>query len=427
MTTPKTSHQPTFADAAHAGDGFARGNLDGDVQIPRDPIRDPVVMDWEALTEPRLSPAHDAVGQALASYFTRDGGRVYLTQQMIADRARLSRPIICKLLQDLEAVGRFQRQEISTHQGHRGDVYVLAGENTDWAPLNLGLAGRTTAAEFVKDQRIHQLEGALRLLAQRMTGEHDLPDSVLALLETLSDSPESAEISERYRGLELTANKGSTPLLSSAVNSALPDPPRKPASDSQMNLILLHQERTALTDEDILASWPDIDRYGPVPDGLDPSLLTTLQANRIVQWVKRQVDAPVQPPAADPRDARAEMACTCQGDGDSVAAPDPGAAKAWSATLEKLELELPSATFESWLKQTEGIGFNGTDLLVEVPNVFTITWLEQRLYQAILRALRQSSGQRLDVRFRAAATPCPLHGDHGAGPDPAAVVPKEDI
>ena len=73
---------------------------------------------------------------------------------------------------------------------------------------------------------------------------------------------------------------------------------------------------------------------------------------------------------------------------------------AWNATLGQLELELPRATFETWLKQTEGIGFNGTDLLVEVPNVFTITWLEQRMYQTILRALRQSSGQPLDVRFQ---------------------------
>ena len=73
---------------------------------------------------------------------------------------------------------------------------------------------------------------------------------------------------------------------------------------------------------------------------------------------------------------------------------------AWNATLGQLELELPRATFETWLKQTEGIGFNGMDLLVEVPNVFTITWLEQRMYQSILRALRQSSGQPLDVRFQ---------------------------
>ena len=414
MTTPKTSHQPSLADAANAGDGFARGNLEGDVQIPRSPIRDPVVMDWEALTEPRLSPAHDAVGQALASYFTRDGGRVYLTQQMIADRARISRPTTCRLLQDLELVGRFQKQEIPTSQGNRGDVYVLAGENTDWSPSNLGLPGRTTAAAFVKDKRIHQLEDGLRLLAQRMTGEHDLPDSVLALLENLSNSPENTEISESYRGLELTANKSSTPLLSSAVNSALQNPPPKPASESQLNLILMHQERASLSDGDILASWPDIDRYSEVPGGVDPSLLTTLQANRILQWIKRQPDALVESrgPVGSPAHAGidrvdVEPVCTCRGvPGDE---PDPAADEIWVHALAQLELDLSQATFETWLERTRGIAVYGSDLVVEVPNVFTITWLEQRMYQTILRTLRESSGQPLDVRFHTHYTACHVH------------------
>ncbi len=79
---------------------------------------------------------------------------------------------------------------------------------------------------------------------------------------------------------------------------------------------------------------------------------------------------------------------------------DASAKDIWNAALGQLELELPRATFETWLKQTEGIGFNGTDLLVEVASVFTIAWLEQRMYQTILRALRQSSGQPLDIRFQ---------------------------
>jgi len=63
-------------------------------------------------------------------------------------------------------------------------------------------------------------------------------------------------------------------------------------------------------------------------------------------------------------------------------------------------MELPRATFDTWLKDSEGMAFDGMDLLVQVPSVFTIAWLEQRMYQTILRALRQSSGELLDVRFR---------------------------
>ena len=72
----------------------------------------------------------------------------------------------------------------------------------------------------------------------------------------------------------------------------------------------------------------------------------------------------------------------------------------WTATLGQLEMELPRATFDTWLKETEGLAFDGMDLLVQVPSVFTIAWLAQRMYQTILRALRQSSGDLLDVRFQ---------------------------
>ena len=79
---------------------------------------------------------------------------------------------------------------------------------------------------------------------------------------------------------------------------------------------------------------------------------------------------------------------------------DRSAQDTWTATLGQLEMELPRTTFDTWLKETEGLAFEGMDLLVQVPSVFTIAWLEQRMYQTILRALRQSSGELLDVRFQ---------------------------
>ncbi|MYC29997.1 MAG: chromosomal replication initiator protein DnaA [Chloroflexi bacterium] len=68
--------------------------------------------------------------------------------------------------------------------------------------------------------------------------------------------------------------------------------------------------------------------------------------------------------------------------------------------MGQLEMELPRTTFDTWLKETEGLAFDGMDLLVQVPSVFTIAWLEQRMYQTILKALRHSSGELLDVRFQ---------------------------
>ena len=75
----------------------------------------------------------------------------------------------------------------------------------------------------------------------------------------------------------------------------------------------------------------------------------------------------------------------------------------WTATLGQLEMELPRTTYDTWLKDTEGITFDGKDLLVQVPSVFTVAWLEQRMLQTILRALRHTSGDLLDVRFQVSA------------------------
>ncbi|MDE2779585.1 MAG: chromosomal replication initiator protein DnaA [Chloroflexota bacterium] len=109
---------------------------------------------------------------------------------------------------------------------------------------------------------------------------------------------------------------------------------------------------------------------------------------------------------------------------------DSSAQNTWTATLGQLEMELPRATFDTWLKDTEGLAFDGMDLLVQVPSVFTIAWLEQRMYQTILRALRQSSGEPLDVRFRVPseigeeeADPPPAGGAANASGSPAPPVP----
>ena len=80
----------------------------------------------------------------------------------------------------------------------------------------------------------------------------------------------------------------------------------------------------------------------------------------------------------------------------------PGTAEArtlWAATLDRLEQELPRATFETWLRPTEGHSVQGNDLTVLVASPHNAEWLEQRLYQTILRALRQGSDQKLDVSF----------------------------
>ena len=105
----------------------------------------------------------------------------------------------------------------------------------------------------------------------------------------------------------------------------------------------------------------------------------------------------------------------------------PGTAEArtvWAATLDLLEQELPRATFETWLRPTEGHSVQGNDLTVLVASPHDAEWLEQRVYQTILRKLRQGSEQKLDVRFALGPPDWSATGGRGAGGRRGCTKPK---
>ena len=402
--------QSQLADAANAGDGFAHGNLDGDVHLPKQPVCDLLVMDRAVHSEPRLTPSHDVVEYHFASFLTSDGRFSYVTQDDIATLSRIGRTTVCSVLKDLEAVGRYESKDVKTHEGKRAKAYRPTGHETGYRPVKLGIEGRVSVAEFRQRKHIHDLEETVRLLAARLDDYTDLPDNVVATIISLSDCP-SEEVNENYSKAEMVAAPIS--LSSRNVDNALAEraaaTPPVPATLSQMNLILMHQERTGLEEDDVLASWPDIDRYSDVPRGLDPSLMTTLQANRAILWLKRQPDAPVEVPEGVEQPDSYTVECTCPDPSEPVEERDEAAVAAWASTLGQLALDLPRTTFDNWLRGTEGQAFDGIDLLVQVPSVFTVSWLEQRMYQTILRALRQTSGDLLEVRFVVGGQPCRLH------------------
>lgn len=78
---------------------------------------------------------------------------------------------------------------------------------------------------------------------------------------------------------------------------------------------------------------------------------------------------------------------------------DPRAAEVWGNVLSRLKEELPPNSYSTWLEESRGAEFRGTDLVVEVGSSFVIEVLEQRFYQTIVRNLRQTSGEDYDVQF----------------------------
>ena len=422
VTTPTVgpaiaAYQAGFPDhLAPSGGDFVRGNLDGDVLLPKGTFCDPLVVHWEGRTEPRLSFAHDSVGRALANFFPSTGGWVYLTQDIIASEADASRQVTNRCLQDLIDVGRVERRDMRTQQGHRGHAYRMTGEDTGWEPSVLGISGRTTVAGFKKELErfafVHAVDTALQAVMELVSADRQMPDSALTLLEVIR-SPKKDAQSEFLRRMGKLNNDDNGPLSCKEGYSAVTPPThmtQEPLTEKQLITIFGHQERTALSVEDIWASWPEI-YPGAEPSG-SLEVLSKSHAFRLVAWLKKQPDAPVV-------EVEVEAPCTCDAMAfampDAEAEPSAEAQAMWTPALEVLAEELPRTTFGTWLKDTEGVRCEGDNLVVKVPSVFTIAWLEQRMYQTILRAVRGLFGPGWDVRFEASAGPvCPVHG--GSGP-----------
>ena len=406
-----TSYQAGFPDqASPAGDDFVRGELEGDVLLPKGTFCDPLVVHWEGHTEPRLTYAHDSVGRALANFFPSTGGWVYLTQDVIAAEADASRQVTNRCLQDLIDVGRVERRDMRTHQGHRGQVYRLTGEDTGWQPSVLGIGGRTTVAGFKKELErfafVDAVETALQAVMELVPADRQMPDSALALLEVIRSPGKDAQ-SEFLGRMEKLNNDNNGPLSCKEGYSAVTEPAhmtQEPLTEKQLITIFGHQQRTALSVEDIWASWPDIYPGSEPAEALEA--LSRSHAFQLVAWLSKQPDAPVV-------EVEVEVPCTC----DAMAVgmveveSEPEAQAQWGSALEELAGELPATTFDTWLKDTEGVCCHGEVLVVKVASVFTIDWLEQRMYQTVLRVVRGLLGPDWDVKFVAdVAGPCARHG-----------------
>jgi chromosomal replication initiator protein len=84
------------------------------------------------------------------------------------------------------------------------------------------------------------------------------------------------------------------------------------------------------------------------------------------------------------------------------------AKEAWRAVLGEMELQLPKPTFDTWLKQTEGVEYDDARFVVEVLTPFKIAWLERRMYQPIQKCVEKVTGRLLDIQFQVKAiSPAP--------------------
>lgn len=72
----------------------------------------------------------------------------------------------------------------------------------------------------------------------------------------------------------------------------------------------------------------------------------------------------------------------------------------WEAALGELQLQLSRTNYDTWLKDTVGLSYQGDQFVVGVPSTFSIEWLEKRLTSLIQKTLIGIIGDGVSVGFQ---------------------------
>jgi chromosomal replication initiator protein len=75
------------------------------------------------------------------------------------------------------------------------------------------------------------------------------------------------------------------------------------------------------------------------------------------------------------------------------------AERIWDAALGQLQLEMPRATFDTWVRDAEMIANEDETFIIGVQNAYARDWLQDRLNSTVRRVLTSIVGQSVEVRF----------------------------
>ena len=75
------------------------------------------------------------------------------------------------------------------------------------------------------------------------------------------------------------------------------------------------------------------------------------------------------------------------------------AERLWQAALGQLQVEMPRAKFETWIRDAELLSYEDGEFVIGVKNAFARDWLDDRLRPTIKQVLGGIAGRTVDVRF----------------------------
>ena len=375
------------------------------------PLGRPAINRWAIDTGPRLDLTHRVVLREVARYaddapktITVNGLLVHLeageccpTQETLAEGLDATDRTIRNSVRNLRGLGLLTTRPMPGADGKRL-IYRLAGVDADWqpAPKNERESRPIIAAyRILAEGQVQSLEEAHRRIAYLESLLNDRYGHPAATATGDGAQPNQTGPAPETAAADELPNRNVVPVQLPNPTGPAPETVAK-AEIPNRNVVPVHQPAT----EDDIAqtvrdNWTSLNCANSWHKGIRAAIRwyqehpQELQAQLDDLKLEQEVEAQA---AAKPAKAPATL--------ETVATPGTAEARTlWANTLDLLKQELPHSTFETWLRPTEGHSLQGNDLKVLVASPHNAEWLEQRLYQTILRALRQGSDQKLDVRF----------------------------
>ncbi|MFH1524371.1 MAG: chromosomal replication initiator protein DnaA [Chloroflexota bacterium] len=75
------------------------------------------------------------------------------------------------------------------------------------------------------------------------------------------------------------------------------------------------------------------------------------------------------------------------------------AEKAWQSALGQLQMEMPKASYDTWVRDTQIVSYEDGQFTVAVRNAYARDWLESRLSSTVTRLLMGMMNRSVDVTF----------------------------
>lgn len=75
------------------------------------------------------------------------------------------------------------------------------------------------------------------------------------------------------------------------------------------------------------------------------------------------------------------------------------AEQAWQAALGQLQMDMPKASYDTWVREAQLVAYEDGEFIIGVPNAYARDWLEGRLSSTVIRLLTGIMNRSVAVRF----------------------------